>query len=241
MALPPGAPPALAQIAQRFQESSRGIVSFSLHRTLDVHAAFRSRHEDQVLQGIYQDGAVVKVRVVSDAIDGKAAPAAEQTAIEERYDHPRPGDAFEPPFDPRYVDAYQYQAGNPGTVTFTSSLRDAAHGSGSFTYDSAGNVLAYTYQPGTLPPYATSATVSDQRAEVLPGLWAVTQETQQYKGSYGPFAGAGTVSIAYSNFKRFSDIQSALDSIQRPRASVPSPLEATPRPPIRLTEHTFAW
>ncbi len=205
----------LSQIAARFAESGKGVVGFDLHRTLDVHAAFRSRHEDLVLQGVSQDGTIVKVRIVSDTIDGKPASVADQDTIAAQYEHPKPGDAFAAPFDSRYLDAYQYQSRDPGAIAFSSSLHDSAHGNGSFSYDPAGNVLSYTYQPGALPPYATSGTITDQRAEVLPGFWTVTQETQQYKGSYGPFAGTGTVVIAYSNFRRFPDLQSATESIHQ--------------------------
>jgi hypothetical protein len=203
------APPALLAVAHRFAASSRGIVAFRLHRIFDVHAGFSSRHEDLLLNGVSQNGRVVRVHIISYTIDGKPADAATQTALENQYEHPAPGQTFALPFDPRYLSAYQYQISQPGTIAFSSTLRDAAHGNGTFSYDGANNVVTYSYQPGALPQYAKSGTIADRRAEVLPGYWAVTQETQQYKGTYGPFPGAATVQITWSNFRRFSDLQSA--------------------------------
>lgn len=202
-------PPALIDVAHRFAASSRGIVAFRLHRVFDVHAGFSSRHEDLILNGILQNGKVVRVRIVSYTIDGKPADDATQTALKNQYEHPAPNTVFELPFDPRYLHAYQYQSVQPGTIAFTSTLRDATHGDGTFSYDDANNVVAYSYQPGALPQYAKSGVIADRRSEVLPGYWAVTQEMQQYKGTYGLFPGAATVQITWSNFRRFSDLQSA--------------------------------
>jgi hypothetical protein len=210
MVLPPGAPPALELVAQRFAETSRGVVSFHLHRVFDVHAGPLSRHEDLVMEGIYSDGAIAKVRISSYTIDGKAADASTASALEQAYEHPKAEDLFNAPFDQRYLGAYRYQNAGPQKIAFTSSMRDAAHGGGTLSYDSANNVLSYTYHPNALPPHASFGEITDRRAEVAPGYWAVTQEEQQYKGRYGFFAGAGTVEVTYTNFRRFPDLQSAL-------------------------------
>ncbi len=213
MITPPGAPPGLSMVAQRFADTSRGIVSFHLHRVFDVHAGFSKRHEDLVMDGVYHDGQVVKVHISSYTIDGKDADAATVTTLVQSYEHPGPFALFNLPFDPRYVAAYQYQNAGPQKIAFTSSLRDAAHGSGSFSFDANGNVVSYTYQPNVLPPHASYGEVTDKRSEALPGYWAVVEETQQYKGTYGPFPGWGTVEITFSGFHRFTDLQSALRSL----------------------------
>src|SRR5579862_8011758 len=103
MTLPPGTPPDLTMVLQRFAETSRGVVAFHLHRTLDVHAGFSSRHEDLVLDGIYVDGAIAKVRIASYTIDGKPAGTAAEATLQQTYEHPKPGDVFNVPFDSRYV------------------------------------------------------------------------------------------------------------------------------------------
>ncbi|HLY03130.1 MAG TPA: hypothetical protein VKR56_11635 [Candidatus Cybelea sp.] len=207
------APPALVQVAQRYLETSRGVVGFTLHRVLDVHAGFQSRHEDLVMVGVYDDGAIVKVRIVSYTIDGRPASASDDAAMEHAYEEPKAGDAFQPPFDARYAKAYSYRQETPQTIAFTSNLRDGAHGNGTFAYDADRNVVWYEYRPNVLPPHAASATILDRRAEVLPRYWAVTQETQEYRGSYGPFPGTGTEQVDFSDFSRFPDLQSALRSI----------------------------
>jgi hypothetical protein len=178
-----------------------------------VHAGFSSRHEDLVIAGVFDDGTIVKVRVLRYTIDGRAASASDDAAMERAYEKPKPGDAFEPPFDARYADAYSCRQETPQTVAFTSDLPDAAHGNGTFGYDADYNVVWYDYQPNALPPHATSGTIGDRRAEVLPNYWAVTRETQQYRGSYGPFPGAATQQSDFSDFSRFPDLESALRSI----------------------------
>jgi hypothetical protein len=211
--LPTDAPPAVATIAQRFAETSRGVVGFQLHRTFDARAGFSSRHEDLVMNAIVVDGSIAKVRVSSYTIDGKTAGATAVSDVEHSWENPKPGDAFAPPFDARNFGAYQFQAGGPGIIRFTSTVHNPGHGNGSFTYDAQGNVLSCVYQPNALPPHAKSGEVSDRRAEVLPGYWAVTEETQNYRGTVGPFPGTGTVQVVYSDFRRFADLPAALRTL----------------------------
>lgn len=201
------------QVAQRYTQTSHGVVTFQMHRVFDVHDPLRSRHEDLVMNGVYQDGILVRVHVVSYIIDGKTAGASDVANLEQAWDHPKAADVFAPPFDPRNFGAYQYRSGAASTIDFTSNVPGAGHGNGSFTYDDQGNVVSCTYQPNALPQYAHWAQITDRRAEVLSGYWAPTQETQQYKGNVGPFAGSGTIEIAYSQFHRFADLQSAVRAL----------------------------
>ena len=213
MTLPSGAPPALAQVAQRYADSSRGVVGFQIHRVFDVHGGFSHRSEVLVMDGIYDDGALVRVHVVKYTINGKPASTSDVAGIEQSWNHPKPDEVFAAPFDPRNFDAYVYRSAASSAIGFTSAVHDAGHGSGSFTYDAQGNVVSYTFTPNALPPHASSGVIVDHRAEVLPGYWASTQETQQYRGSYGPFAAAGSIEVTYSDFHRFTDLQSALRSL----------------------------
>jgi|GEM_PF-1737916 len=201
------------QVAQRYAQTSRGVVIARLHRIFDVRGGFSSRHEDLVMDVVYDDGELAKVRVWRYAIDGKAASAADVANLRYSWEHPKPGDALAPPFDPRYLNAYQYQRAGPATIAFSSSVRDAGHGSGRFSYDAQNNVVSFTYQPNVLPPHARSGEIEDRRSEVLPGYWAATDETQTYRGSYGPFAASGTITVIYSDFRRFPDLASAVQSL----------------------------
>jgi len=210
---PADAPPALLQVAQRYEQSTRGIVVFKLHRVLEAHGGFSSHREDVVMNGVYDDGVLVKVRVSQYAVNGKSANAGAVSALEESWNHPAAGDVFAPPFLADDFDGYAYREGGPWTIDFSSNVHDAGHGNGSFSYDAQYNVVTCTYEPNVLPPHAASGEIVDRRAEVLPGYWAVTQELQQYKGSYGPFSAAGSVQVTYSNFQRFPDLQSALSAL----------------------------
>jgi hypothetical protein len=213
MTLPTTAPPALLQVAQRYEQMSHGVVVFQLHRVFDVHGGFSRRHEDLLMNGVYDDGTLVRVRVVSYSINGKPASASDIAGVEQSWNHPNPGEVFAPPYDPRNLDAYRYQRGGPSTIYFDSTVRDAGHGRGSFTYDAQDDVVGLTYQPNVLPPHASSGEITDLRAPVLPGYWAATQETQQYRGTYGPFTASGTIQVTYSDFRRFPDLQSALRAL----------------------------
>lgn len=213
MSIAATAPPVVMQVAQRYAATSRGVVLFRMHRRFDVHGGLQSRHEDLVMQGIYQDGATVRVRVYSYTINGRAASASDIASLEQSWEHPKPGDVFAPPYDPRYLNDYHYRRGGPSTIYFTSTVRDAGHGRGSFTYDGSDDVVSVTYQPNVLPPHASFGLIADLRSEVLPGYWATTQETQQYRGRFALFSAAGTIHVTFSDFRRFPDLQSALAAL----------------------------
>ncbi|MBV9720022.1 MAG: hypothetical protein JOZ77_11935 [Candidatus Eremiobacteraeota bacterium] len=211
--VPANAPPALVEVAQRYAQTSRGVVTFQMHRVFDAHAGFAKRHEDLVLNGVYDDGALVRVRVLSYSLDGKVASATDIANVEASWNHPNPSDVFAPPFDARNFDAYQYRSDGPSTIDFFSTVHDAGHGNGSFMYDAQDNVVSYTYQPNVMPPHASSGEITDRLAEMLPGYWAAAHEVQEYHGSVGPFGGSGTIEIAYSDFRRFADLESALRAL----------------------------
>lgn len=207
------APPALQQAAQRFAATTRGVVSYQLHRVLDVRAGFSHRHEDLSLRAIAVNGTIVRVRIDNYTIDGKTASAADTVSMAQAYEAPQPGQGFRVPFDARYVREYRYNAYAPHAIAFASNLQDAAHGNGAFAYDANYNVTWYTYQPNALPPHASSGTIVDRRAKVLPAYWGVTHETQDYKGSYGPFPGQAHEEVDFSGYRRFSNLQSALATL----------------------------
>ncbi len=205
-------PPVVARVAQRFHETTQGIVAFALHRTFFVHAGPMSRRDDLLLDGVYVNGTLVKVRVLHDTIGGKSAPASQVAALVHSYEHPEPGDVFEAPFDPRYLAQYGYDA-SAGSVAFTPVRPVYGLGAGTFSYDARDDVTGYSYAPSVLPEHTTSGRIADQRAQVLPDYWAVTLETQTYQGHYSLFSGGATVQIVYSGFRSFPSLTSASNAI----------------------------
>jgi hypothetical protein len=206
-------PPAIVQIAQRAGAQEKGVVTYRLHRVFDVHAGPQHRHDDLVLAIARQDGRIVKVRVVKAIVGGNAADASKTAEIENQYEHPNPGDLFHAPFDPRYVNEYGFQAVDPQTYRFTSTMHDSSHGNGTLSLDASGNVVKYVYSPNVLPQYTTSGTVTNDRAQVLPNFWFLTREAHEYRGHYLIFGGGATAVITYDQFKRYEDVNAAVSAL----------------------------
>jgi hypothetical protein len=206
-------PPAIVKIAQRVQSQEQGAVSYRYRRIFDVHAGPRHRHDDMTL-AIVNDGATtVKVRVIQDLIGGKAADAQQIAQLEDAYEHPKPGDVFHRPFDPRYLNEYTYEQVNAQEYKFGSSIHDSSHGSGTFNLDDQDNVVKYQYSPYALPPYTHSGTISDVRAAVLPDFWWLTQDIEQYSGRYFIFGGGANVAITYDSFRRYPSVDAAVSAL----------------------------
>ncbi len=202
-------PPIVSQVVQQFQRSGEGIVTCRYHRVFNVRAGPSGQTQDFTFDAIYEDGALVEVRMLSYTINGKNASTSQIQSTVQSYEHPKAGDVFEAPWRPAYAKDYNDAEKAPGTITFTATDRSYGHGDGSFRYDATYNVTAYTYSPTVMPEHATQGTVSGQLAEVLPGYWAMTQESQTYSGRYAIFAGHATVQIAQTNFHRFGTLSDA--------------------------------
>lgn len=210
---PPSPPPAIVQIAQRVQSQEQGSVVYQLTRNFQVHAGPMHRTDQMEMLIASSDGKTVKARIVTDVIGGKAASAQTIAQTENQYEHPKPGDLFHRPFDPRYLNEYTYQQVDSVTWKFTTLVKSSGTGDGTFTLDSAGNVVKYQYSPAVLPQYTSRGTVSDVRSQVLPNYWAVTQETQQYGGHYAIFGGGANVMIDYTQYRHYPDIAAAVAAV----------------------------
>ncbi len=210
-------PPIVASIGRRFVHTARGVVAFRMHRVFDVHAGPSSRHDDLVMACVYNNGTLASVHILSETIGGKVQTPDQTAADEPKWVHPKPGDAFHPPYDPRYFGEYRYGPMAPGRISFTQIINDEGHGSGSFSYDRSENVTAYAYAPAVMPQYATSGTVNGTRSQVLHGYWAVTQETQQFAGRYALWKGGATVQFTMSEFRRYPSVSAAVAAIHGER------------------------
>lgn len=197
--------PALVTLAaERTQRFERGIVGFRMHRVFDVHAGPYHRHDDMLFAGVYEDGRLVKVRILQQQVGGKETDAQTKAQTAASYEHPAPLDVFARPFDPAHLGEYAYDLADARTVRFRALVRDAAHGDGTFAVDPDGDVVSVQYSPVVMPRYARSGTVTDHRAQVLPAYWTTVSETHHYGGRYAIFSGGADVTIEQSGFVRFA-------------------------------------
>ncbi len=208
--MPVAAPPQIvSKIVQQFRRTGNGIVVCRYHRLFNVHAGPGGQTQDFTLDGIYEDGALVKVRMLRFVVDGRGASASQIQTTVQAYEHPKPGDVFEAPWRPAFENDYRDGVANRDTIMFTALKLSYGHGNGTFTYNAAHDVTSYRYSPTVMPQHATRGVVSGRLAEVLPGYWAMTQENQTYSGSYSVFAGHATVQITQSRFRRFGELSHA--------------------------------
>jgi hypothetical protein len=206
-------PPAIVKIAQRVQSQEQGVVVCRYKRIFDVHAGPMHRHDEMTLALVNNGSTTVKVRVIQDVIGGKTADAQQVAQLENQYEHPKPGDVFNRPFDPKYMNEYTFEAVNAQEYKFSSTMHDSSHGSGTFDLDAQNNVVKYQYTPYVLPQYTNKGTVSDVRGPVLSDFWWVTQETQQYSGHYAIFGGGANVAITYDSFRRYPNVDAAIAAL----------------------------
>lgn len=210
-------PALVSQAAQRTAQFERGVVGFRLHRVLDVHAGPYHRRDEMELAVVYDNGRLVKVRVIDQKTGGTETSDSVKAQTAEKYEHPAPSDVFARPYDAQHFAEYAYGAPQGLTVHFHALVHDAAHGDGFFSVDPRGDVVSLEYSPAVMPQYAHSGTIDQQLSAVLPDYWALTKEVQHYSGRYVLFSGSAAVTIDQSKFVRFANEAAAFSALDAGR------------------------
>ncbi|MGH8163792.1 MAG: hypothetical protein ACREP1_05595 [Rhodanobacteraceae bacterium] len=206
-------PAIVERAAQLAAHDRQGVVAYRMHRTSELHAGLYHRSDDVELVAVFDGERLVTVRVLRDQTDGKDNGDAAKAQLARSLEQNVPDTGFAVPFDARHFGEYRYAVDGPRSVRFVSLERDARHGAVTFSVDATGAVVRLSYSPNVLPKYATSGTIVDDRAQVVPAFWATVREQQRYDGRYGPFHGSAIVTSDESGFRRFSDAAEAVRTV----------------------------
>lgn len=205
--------PAVVEQAARVAAADHaGIVGFRIEQISHVDGGPIHRSADVVLVAAYENDRLIRVRVLKYVDNGKDAGAAARAELEAQLS--KHGEGFAVPFDARHFEEYAYDPVDASTVRFTSPLHDGRHGEGTFTVSTGSHVTELRYRPFVLPEHATSGTVEESRAEVLPGFWATTRSIQRYTGRYLLIRGSGEITTTESQFARYAS-RAAADAAVR--------------------------
>lgn len=206
-------PPIVMRAAERATHDHQGIVGYRLHQTTELHAArFYNRSDNFEMAVVFDGDTLVKVRIFSYTENGRDASEGDKAKIQAQLEERKPNSGFAVPFDARHFAEYRYVQNGMGAL-FISLARDDRHGDGEFVVNARGDVTRMTYTPDVLPKYATSASIVDDRSEVLPSFWATVREVQRYEGKYGPFHGYGEIVTQERDFNRFQNRAAALTAL----------------------------
>lgn len=204
-------PAIVERAAQIAANDHKGIVSFQIEQTSRIDGGPIHKTAHCVIVAAYDDEQLIRVRVIRYEENGKDAGADRMREIEKQLS--AHSDGFAVPFDRAHFGEYAYEAPDDNTVRFTSALRDARHGGGSFQVAADGHVTHLQYAPNVLPQYANTGTVEEDRAQVLPGFWATVRSVQRYSGRYLLIRGSGEVTMTESHFTRYATRAEAIAAV----------------------------
>ena len=215
---------AVRKAMESYEAGLHGIVGMQRHFTTVVDAGI-ARHTEESDSGLLiQNGVFREAHYYKIARDGKTFTPQQ---IADRDAQTNKGWAagkifFKEPYDARFFEDYQFTAASPCNcgsntiaIAFSSSRRDDQHGSGMMWIDATDNhVVKLTYAPYVLPPHATSGTVTETTAEVLPNLWYVVRIDETYQGHAWLLHGTGTFTAVIDHFQRFSTVADGESAIE---------------------------
>lgn len=195
-------PAIVERAAQVAHNDHAGIVGYRVEQTSQIDGGPIHRYARVVLVAAYENDKLIRVRVLKYVDNGKDAGDAARRELEAQLT--KSGEGFAVPFDARHFGEYAYDSPDGRTVRFTSGMRDQHHGEGQFTVGDGGHVTALSYRPFALPDHATSGTIDEKRAEVLPGFWATIHSAQHYIGRYLLIHGSAEIVTTESQFVRYT-------------------------------------
>jgi len=203
-------PAIVERAAQVAAADHKGIVTFQIEQTSRIDGGPIHRTDHAIILAAYEDEQLIRVRVVRLEENGKELGAERMRALENNLSAHSEG--FAVPFDRAHFGEYTYEA-DGSTVRFTSALRDARHGDGSFDVAADGHVTHLHYTPRVLPQFATAGTIDEDRAAVLPSFWATVRSQQHYTGRYFFIRGAADVQTTESHFAKHASRAEALAAV----------------------------
>jgi hypothetical protein len=201
-----------------------GIVGMQRHFTTVIDAGI-ARHSEESDSGLLiQNGVFRQAHYYKITRDGKEFT---QQQLADRDAQTNKGWAsgkifFKEPYDARFFGDYQFTSAPPCNcgsdmiaIAFSSSQHDDQHGSGTMWIDSSDyHVVKLTYTPYVLPPHATSGSVTETTAEVLPNLWYVVRIDETYQGHALFLRGTGTFTALIDHFQRFATVAEGENAIE---------------------------
>ncbi|MDQ2873171.1 MAG: hypothetical protein M3R35_08605 [Candidatus Eremiobacteraeota bacterium] len=208
-------PAVVRRAAELAVRDRQGIVAYRIHRSSELRAGPYHRADDVDIAAAFDGRTLVKIRVLRDVTNGRAANDAAKTQLEGELQRGQSAAAFAVPFDSRHFGEYRYSIVDARDVTFASLRHDAQHGDGALVFDPSGAVSKMVYSPQVLPRFATSAVITARRAQVLPGFWATIREEERYDGRYAFFRGSGTVTTVEDHFERFNSTAAAISAVEK--------------------------
>jgi len=227
----PASSSAVPTIVQRassvYASQVRGVISMQRHFTTQLSGGGLFHHGENSDSGqLMENGKFVKIAYYRIVRDGHTFSSSEvrQRADQTNKDWAAGKVFFKEPYDAQYIDDYAF--GEPQTacsscpsgtqaVSFTSAKRDAQHGSGTMYINVANaHVVRLEYTPYSLPPHATSGTVTEVGGAALPDLWYVVRINEVYTGHALVFSGTGTFTGIFDHFRRFASLAAGETALQ---------------------------
>lgn len=220
-ALATAPPPAAVRLAASFNERQLvGSVVHERHIHIQMSAGpihYREKNDAVLLMvgGLYQR--LRYTRVIENGKELSPQAVASREAATNREFRNGNG-AFKQPFDSNFLNDYTYTkdsacacAPHQSEVLFHSIVRDDVHGDGSMLIDDrSGRILRLQYTPDVLPAHASSCTITESFAQVLPSVWTIDRIHRTYRGRIAFFGGGGDVLETLDHFKVLPNTQAAL-------------------------------
>lgn len=218
-------PPIVERAIAAYETAVHGIIGMQRHFSTVIDAGI-ARHTEQSDSGLLlKDGAFVRAHYYRVVEDGKEFSATELAGRDKQTNEGWSAGKvfFKEPYDRRFVGDYQFDTAGgcadcaSGTVrvTFESRKHDAQHGAGTMWIDPANaQVVKLTYVPYAFPPHATSGTVTETTAQVLPNLWYVARIEETYAGRALLLRGTATFTASMDHFQRFATLADGEDAVR---------------------------
>ncbi|MBV8147452.1 MAG: hypothetical protein JO092_00005 [Candidatus Eremiobacteraeota bacterium] len=201
----------------------RGVTAFRLRYDYREYGPAHRKTLVEDSMHLRNEGALVKVRLLSRTSNGAAASRDELAKQQAELDKRLPDEDYRLPLTLDALNEYRFSYAQAPcdrcpqgsvAIAFVSRVRDDGHGDGTLEVEPASHhVLRLDFHPSVLPSRADSGAIVMRFGPVLPDLWDVVETTQHYTGHVLFMHGGADVDQVYSAYKRFATLSDGLTAL----------------------------
>lgn len=215
---PDGGSTLAERVADRYARDVHGIMTFVVTTQTELHAGpiHRSGTSDTAYAVV--DGTPIRKRTIRSIDDGKPAGAAALASFSADPEGPYSRFGMRAPFAPNALADYKFQppvtTGTSIQIAFATTIRDAVHGDGTMSVDSAsGRLISAVLHPAVLPPHATAGTITISFGATSPEHYDIVRIVREFPGREGFISGHVTVTSEYRQYRDAATPSAAIGAL----------------------------
>ena len=167
---------------------------------------------------MYVNGSPIHKRYLKSTIGSRAASADELVKLSAEPEGALSRFGMKVPITPAFVSDFRFgkprETGELIAVDFTTEVKDASHGDGTFFVHRNGQLDHIVFKPAVLPDHVTGMTIELEYGMVMPDRWDVVKIARTFIGHRGVLSGRVNSTSTYEQYHVYPNEAAAAAALE---------------------------